>query len=64
MPYGTTTFNLKMNLHTLRDSVSKNHPDTYHGNYPHYSSSDNGGVHTNSTVQNYWFYLLAHGVMV
>jgi Zn-dependent metalloprotease len=36
-------------------------PDTYLGNYWHYGSSDNGGVHTNSGVQNFWFYLLVNG---
>src|SRR5210317_1166691 len=25
------------------------------------NSNDNGGVHTNSGVQNYWFYLLSEG---
>lgn len=38
-------------------------PDTYNGTYwvnPN-SSQDNGGVHTNSGVQNFWFYLLCQG---
>ncbi len=38
-------------------------PDTYNGQYwvnPS-SSQDNGGVHTNSGVQNFWFYLLCQG---
>ena len=41
-------------------------PDTYYGacwptkNNPLYQY-DNGGVHTNSGVQNYWFYLLSEG---
>ncbi|MBS1557823.1 MAG: M4 family metallopeptidase [Bacteroidetes bacterium] len=38
-------------------------PDTYNGQYwvnPN-SSQDNGGVHTNSGVQNFWFYLLCQG---
>ncbi|WP_196890974.1 M4 family metallopeptidase [Aureivirga marina] len=42
---------------------SKSHPDTYNGNYwinPD-DSFDNGGVHFNSSVQNYWFYLLVNG---
>ncbi|HZV69226.1 MAG TPA: M4 family metallopeptidase [Saprospiraceae bacterium] len=46
-----------------------NHPDTYKGTnwfnlatcaVPN-SSNDNCGVHTNSGVQNHWFYILAHG---
>ena len=36
-------------------------PDTYHGTHWYYGSYDHGGVHTNSGVQNYWFYLLATG---
>lgn len=39
-------------------------PDTYNGTHwkdPNNSSFDNGGVHFNSGVQNYWFYLLANG---
>ena len=38
-----------------------NDPDTYAGTYWHTASSDNGGVHTNSGVQNYWYYLLVNG---
>ena len=37
-------------------------PDTYKGIYWHTAPSDNGGVHVNSGVQNYWFYLLTKGV--
>ncbi|VAW41421.1 Zinc metalloproteinase precursor / aureolysin, partial [hydrothermal vent metagenome] len=40
---------------------SKNHPDTYLGQYWHTSSSGNFGVHKNSGVQNKWFYLLSEG---
>jgi len=36
-------------------------PDTYRGTYWYYGPGDNGGVHTNSGVQNYWFYLLSVG---
>ena len=37
-------------------------PDTYLGQYWVPSGgSDNGGVHTNSQVQNYWYYLLCQG---
>lgn len=38
-------------------------PDTYHGTYWDYDpyNMDNGGVHTNSGVANYWFYLLTEG---
>lgn len=36
-------------------------PDTYLGTYWYTGTGDFGGVHTNSGVQNYWFYLLAQG---
>ncbi len=38
-------------------------PDTYHGTYwdTDPNNTDNGGVHTNSGVGNYWFYLLTDG---
>lgn len=36
-------------------------PDTYLGTNWATSSGDNGGVHTNSGVMNYWFYLLSQG---
>ncbi len=37
-------------------------PNTYLGRYwAAAGGPDNGGVHTNSGVQNYWFYLVAHG---
>ncbi len=37
-------------------------PDTYFGQYWIPSGgTDNGGVHTNSQIQNHWFYLLCQG---
>ncbi|MCS7078069.1 MAG: M4 family metallopeptidase [Bacteroidia bacterium] len=36
-------------------------PDTYMGTHWYTGTLDNGGVHTNSGVQNYWFYLLCQG---
>lgn len=43
--------------------ASLQQPDTYKGTYwvNTNSSSDFGGVHTNSGVGNYWFYLLSEG---
>lgn len=40
-----------------------NHPNTYLGKHwqDTNSSWDKGGIHTNSGVQNYWFYLLSNG---
>ena len=42
---------------------SKPQPDTYNGQYwaDPTDYTDNGGVHTNSGVQNYWYYLLCEG---
>ena len=45
----------------MSDPNSHGHPDTYMGDYWYYGSDDNGGVHINSGVQNYWFYLLCEG---
>jgi bacillolysin len=36
-------------------------PDTYLGTNWYTGTLDNGGVHTNSGVQNHWFYLLSEG---
>ena len=37
-------------------------PDTYFGNFwAPLGGGDNGGVHTNSGVQNFWYYLLSEG---
>ena len=36
-------------------------PDTYLGTNWYTGSADNGGVHTNSGVLNYWYYLLCQG---
>ena len=46
---------------SMSNPNAKNDPDTYKGTHWHTSSSDNGGVHTNSGVQNFWFYLLVNG---
>ncbi len=36
-------------------------PDTYNGTYWYTGTGDNGGVHTNSGVINFWYYLLCQG---
>jgi Zn-dependent metalloprotease len=36
-------------------------PDTYTGTYWYTGTADNGGVHTNSNVQNHWYYRLSQG---
>ncbi|MGH1365449.1 MAG: M4 family metallopeptidase [Calditrichia bacterium] len=50
---------------SLRSMSSPNaagDPDTYFGNlWAPLGGGDNGGVHSNSGVQNFWFYLLSDG---
>lgn len=58
------TFNLTSFTNPFRymaDPSSFGDPEYYRGNLWHTDESDNGGVHTNSGVLNYWFYLLVDG---
>ncbi len=54
-------------LRSMNDPNSRSNPDTYLGRFwrPHTDNpsgnNDNGGVHSNSGVQNHWFYLLSEG---
>lgn len=48
-------------LRDMSNPKNYNNPDTYKGQFWEFSSFDNGGVHINSGVQNYWFYLLSEG---
>lgn len=48
-------------LRSMSNPNSRNQPDTYGGTHWYTGSADHGGVHTNSGVLNYWFYLLAEG---
>lgn len=43
------------------DPNLKGQPDTYRGDMWYTGLEDNGGVHYNSGVQNFWFYLLCEG---
>ncbi len=45
----------------LADPQSTRQPDTYLGKYWKTGGGDNGGVHTNSQVQNHWYYILCEG---
>lgn len=46
----------------MQDPNIHEQPDTYkYGDYWYNGGGDYGGVHTNSGVQNYWFYLLSEG---
>lgn len=48
-------------LRSMSNPNANGQPDTYLGSYWYSGSSDNGGVHTNSGVQNFWFYLTSVG---
>ncbi len=49
-------------LRSMSNPNAYGDPDTYFGtNWAPLGGGDNGGVHTNSGVQNYWFYLLSEG---
>lgn len=48
-------------LRSLSNPNAQGDPDTYLGTYWYTGTGDNGGVHTNSGVQNFWFYLLSQG---
>lgn len=48
-------------IRSLSNPNSFMDPDTYHGSNWWFGAGDNGGVHTNSGVQNFWYYLLTDG---
>ena len=49
-------------IRNMQNPGLKGDPDTYFGtNWAPLGGGDNGGVHTNSGVQNFWFYLLTDG---
>ncbi len=48
-------------LRSMSDPNSKGDPDTYMGVNYFTGTADNGGVHTNSNVLNYIFYLMSDG---
>lgn len=53
---------LGFTLRNMQNPNATGDPDTYFGNnWAPLGGNDNGGVHTNSSVQNYWFYILAMG---
>ncbi|MBK8611661.1 MAG: M4 family metallopeptidase [Chitinophagaceae bacterium] len=61
---GNTDWLIGGDFFTIRNMSNPNafsHPDTYQGTYWYTGSGDNGGVHFNSGVLNYWFYLLTTG---
>ena len=49
-------------LRSMSNPGAYGDPDTYFGsNWASLTGGDNGGVHTNSGVQNFWYYLLVNG---
>ena len=48
-------------LRSMSNPNAYGDPDTYQGTNWYSGSGDNGGVHTNSGVQNFWFYVLSEG---
>ena len=48
-------------IRNLSNPKDKGQPDTYLGTNWYNGANDFGGVHTNSGVQNFWFYLMAVG---
>lgn len=48
-------------LRSMSNPKAFGDPDTYLGSNWYSGSGDSGGVHTNSGVQNFWFYLLSVG---
>lgn len=64
MPTGSARWEMGGPGFMLRDISNPNRfndPDTYKGSFWHTAATDNGGVHVNSSVQNFWFYLLCVG---
>ena len=48
-------------IRNMQNPKTHRDPGTYKGQYWYGGTGDNGGVHTNSGVQNFWFYLLVNG---
>jgi Zn-dependent metalloprotease len=48
-------------IRNMQDPGLFKNPDTYKGTYWVTGTADQGGVHTNSGVQNHWFYILSMG---
>ncbi|MBL7713187.1 MAG: M4 family metallopeptidase, partial [Chitinophagaceae bacterium] len=48
-------------MRNMKNPNAVKDPKFYNGKYFHTGTSDNGGVHCNSALQNYWFSLLCDG---
>lgn len=53
--------NIGSTLRSMSNPNAYSQPDTYMGTNWYTGSADNGGVHYNSGVGNFWFYLLCQG---
>ncbi|MEK0420218.1 MAG: hypothetical protein RLZZ161_69 [Bacteroidota bacterium] len=51
----------KKGIRSMLNPNAFNHPKFYKGVSWYAGAGDNGGVHYNSGVQNYWYYLIANG---
>jgi bacillolysin len=49
------------NTNTVGVGIGNQQPTRYHGTYWYDGWDDNGGVHLNNSIQNYYFYLLCEG---
>lgn len=58
---GNEVFPFGGSFREFGDPKARQQPDTYLGQYWHTTPDDNGGVHVNSGVMNYWYYLLVEG---
>lgn len=59
---GAIMLNGHQSIRSFNDPNSRSHPKYYRGRYyDDTTNTDAYGVHTNSSVQNYWFYLLCEG---
>ena len=50
-----------LSLRSMSNPNAEGQPDTYKGTYWYTGTADSGGVHTNSGVLNFWYYVLAVG---
>jgi len=49
------------NFRDMSNPNNRNHPKLYGGEFWEFGTRDNGGVHINSGVLNFWYYLLSEG---
>lgn len=57
----TSALGTSQYIRNMEDPKDNGDPDTYKGTYWHTTPNDNFGVHTNSGVQNFMYYLLVNG---